>query len=677
MALQKPSQLFESKELQEENSSPARQYLNDTYKQFQGSLFKIEELQERVEEIYTEYPKTFELLANEVNQKVTKDDLDNTMFTHLTVVDENFKAIKEQVKGVNKKDLRDFKDNVNQLTEIVNDLVDVELPQYKNRVTGSEVKVSEKLSENEKKVTDQLNKFSDFIKNEFDRFDTDFKLTKEDVLETSETYKKLHLVVENKYLEENKKLEEYSNILEDFNERVNNFRDEVTFKIDEYEKYVFTKRDSISKDIKEFKKEITSDVSDVRADVLRYENHLDNYIKKDVKDLKEEVIDDVSRLLKGDILLNVGRLEKKIEDIREKYDAIKPDEIMQDIQEGLVNIPPNEKNSDPLTPLDQNFVTTQQLQDHYRLFLNRIQQQLATLGGGGETQLKYLDDIVGIATNASAYDGKFLKYNHTTGKFEFDTAGGGGGGAMSKDTQENLIAGTGAGENLGGSSNKNVLVGDQAGNDIVSGDYNVSLGANSLEKVTTGSDNVSLGRLSGSQWGTASEKNTLVGSHAGWYGNGMSSFSRNTFIGYNAGSMAQVNESVVIGYNRNQTGASGDNQLAIGAGSTDWITGSSNYDVGIGTHNPRFKMHVVGSASTTLMVEGNARVTGILTIGTGSITLDPTQSQIQLGNTMLRTDHSTGNIDVMDHNGSYKEIRVKGGDAASKNDAIAFAIALG
>ena len=676
MALQKPSQLFESKELQEENSSPARQYLNDTYKQFQGSLFKIEELQERVEEIYTEYPKTFELLANEVNQKVTKDDLDNTMFTHLTVVDENFKAIKEQVKGVNKKDLRDFKDNVNQLTEIVNDLVDVELPQYKNRVTGSEVKVSEKLSENEKKVTDQLNKFSDFIKNEFDRFDTDFKLTKEDVLETSETYKKLHLVVENKYLEENKKLEEYSNILEDFNERVNNFRDEVTFKIDEYEKYVFTKRDSISKDIKEFKKEITSDVSDVRADVLRYENHLDNYIKKDVKDLKEEVIDDVSRLLKGDILLNVGRLEKKIEDIREKYDAIKPDEIMQDIQEGLVNIPPNEKNSDPLTPLDQNFVTTQQLQDHYRLFLNRIQQQLATLGGGGETQLKYLDDIVGIATNASAYDGKFLKYNHTTGKFEFADAAGGS-GAMSKDTNENLIAGDGAGENLDGYSSRNILIGDQAGNDIMSGGYNVSIGADSLEKVTSGSDNVSLGRLTGSQWGSTSEKNTLVGSHAGWYGNGMGSFSRNTFIGYNAGSMAQVNESVVIGYNRNQTGASGDNQLAIGAGSTDWITGSSNYDVGIGTHNPRFKMHVVGSASTTLMVEGNARVTGILTIGTGSITLDPTQSQIQLGNTMLRTDHSTGNIDVMDHNGSYKEIRVKGGDAASKNDAIAFAIALG
>ena len=35
--------------------------------------------------------------------------------------------------------------------------------------------------------------------------------------------------------------------------------------------------------------------------------------------------------------------------------------------------------------------------------------------------LKYLDDIVGIATNASVYDGKYLKYDHTIGKFVFDT----------------------------------------------------------------------------------------------------------------------------------------------------------------------------------------------------------------------------------------------------------------
>ena len=142
MPLKKPSELFGSRVVNEDNLSPVKKHLNDTYQQFQGSLSKIEELQGRVEEIYTQYPKTFEILANELDNRITKDDLDNTMFTHLTVVDENFKAIKEQVKGVNKKDLREFRNNVSELTDIVENLIDVELPQYRKRVTGNEIKIS-------------------------------------------------------------------------------------------------------------------------------------------------------------------------------------------------------------------------------------------------------------------------------------------------------------------------------------------------------------------------------------------------------------------------------------------------------------------------------------------------------------------------------------------------------
>ena len=63
------------------------------------------------------------------------------------------------------------------------------------------------------------------------------------------------------------------------------------------------------------------------------------------------------------------------------------------LTEGLLNEPPSMKNSDPLTPLDQKYVTIQQLSDHYRLFTNRILEQMATIGGGGETQFKYLDDV--------------------------------------------------------------------------------------------------------------------------------------------------------------------------------------------------------------------------------------------------------------------------------------------
>lgn len=97
----------------------------------------------------------------------------------------------------------------------------------------------------------------------------------------------------------------------------------------------------------------------------------------------------------------------------------KVNKILQIYNEGLLNIPPNENTPDPLTPTDGKFVTFGELNNHYNLFINRIQQQLSTLGGGGEVRLQYLDDIVGIATNASAYDNKYLKYDNTIQKFIF------------------------------------------------------------------------------------------------------------------------------------------------------------------------------------------------------------------------------------------------------------------
>tara|TARA_Y100000004_G_scaffold123594_1_gene138946 strand:+ start:5933 stop:9067 length:3135 start_codon:yes stop_codon:yes gene_type:complete len=56
-------------------------------------------------------------------------------------------------------------------------------------------------------------------------------------------------------------------------------------------------------------------------------------------------------------------------------------------------------------------------------------------------------------------------------------------------------------------------------------------------------------------------------------------------------------------------------------------------NVGIGTTNPRFQLEVgpVGAAGTSLWVNGNARVTGILTVGTGSIVLDGDENRITVG----------------------------------------------
>ena len=111
------------------------------------------------------------------------------------------------------------------------------------------------------------------------------------------------------------------------------------------------------------------------------------------------------------------------DDVYELRQQLKNTQITQpkkQLSEGLLNEPPNIKNSDPLTPLDQKYVTFQQLSDHYRLFTNRVLEQMATIGGGGETQFKYLDDIknfifVGTKNDLpSSVDGVInLKDNYT------------------------------------------------------------------------------------------------------------------------------------------------------------------------------------------------------------------------------------------------------------------------
>lgn len=63
--------------------------------------------------------------------------------------------------------------------------------------------------------------------------------------------------------------------------------------------------------------------------------------------------------------------------------------------------PPKVKTKDPLTPLNQKFVTLDELNRHYNLFLSRIQQQLSTLGGGGETNLTYMDVPITSVTTSS------------------------------------------------------------------------------------------------------------------------------------------------------------------------------------------------------------------------------------------------------------------------------------
>lgn len=140
----------------------------------------------------------------------------------------------------------------------------------------------------------------------------------------------------------------------------------------------------------------------------RVDEHLSN-IDVNFYRLRDELVENINR----EMFPNIPALEEKLDEILSVYGKLN-----KRISEGFLNEPTGSpQGGDPLAKTD--FVTFDQLKQHYSLFLDRISTQLATLGGGGETQLMYLDDVVGIATNPSAYDGKYLKYDHATRKFVF------------------------------------------------------------------------------------------------------------------------------------------------------------------------------------------------------------------------------------------------------------------
>jgi len=460
VALRKPSDIFDKKI--EDINIPVVESDSSLYLE----LSKVESLSEQVSQ-----------LQQELSQKVIQTDLEKLVLSQINSMRENFNYLQNDFKKSNKKDISEFKDKVSQLTEIVGNLIEEEIPKYKKQVTKNEVRIGEKFDTLKEVVEEnivdirgeidtQVNNIAEVIDNNLEYFNNQLQETSSKVKDTTDTYNKLSKILESKLVKENEKLEEYSQIIQslheefvelqslleektssydqviqekfgdissDINKKIRSIDEEVdTFK-NKVSSDINKKISSIDEEVDTFKNKVSSEISNIKADVVINEQHIknvDKYLKEnhsELIELKEEVFGEIEKLPIGNLQENLERLEKKIDFIKETYSRIEPEVIVKEvIREGLLNEPPDTKNSDPLTPLDQKFVTLEQLQEHYRLFINRIQQQLSTLGGGGETRLRYLDDIVGIATNASAYDGKFLKYNHSIGKFEFDAVSGGG-----------------------------------------------------------------------------------------------------------------------------------------------------------------------------------------------------------------------------------------------------------
>ncbi|WP_424961669.1 beta strand repeat-containing protein [Ekhidna sp.] len=187
-----------------------------------------------------------------------------------------------------------------------------------------------------------------------------------------------------------------------------------------------------------------------------------------------------------------------------------------------------------------------------------------------------------------------IRYNTTSGQFEgydgsWNPLGGNASALIDNPFTENLIAGFGAGSSLMAGGDRNVLIGENSGSGITTGTDNVTVGRNAGLTLTTGFGNTLVG--SGASAGATTQDVVGIGDNASVPGSGSIAIGQNSqannIDGIALGRSAQSNadDAIAIG---TLTNAVNPNTIILGDGT------NSNYNVGIGTQDPRAPFQIGG-----------------------------------------------------------------------------------
>ena len=349
-----------------------------------SELPEVKYYDEQIDSIEDRINLIKEDISNLPEPKYYDNDL-QSIREDIEVVKKNFPWIEANFKGV-----EESLDNVNDSIGTVEEKISLELDSILESV---DVKVFEnKVLINEVK----------------DNFAEDKQQILSDIKESSQKIFDLH----NEFKDDDRKLKkqiqgEYNKLKQSVQEQLEKYNQE-SVKTDELLLKYFT----------DLKEEISK-----TPEVKYYDDDIDT--------LQESVKKSNKRFLP--IESDIKSLYKIVEDIKKTQQELNEQKSLEEKQDVS-------EDKDPLTPTDQKFATLDDLSKHYSLFVNRIQQQLSSLGGGGETRLEFLDDV---DRDSAKVDGKFLKYDSSTGKFiGADASGGGGGNAGITIKEEGSNVGT-------------------------------------------------------------------------------------------------------------------------------------------------------------------------------------------------------------------------------------------
>jgi hypothetical protein len=407
VALKNPSEYFNkdvpsiSGVVQEFEKTPELNGFSDAFRAFKNNLNKIEALSDFAEtldnykiniERVNHLSSNIEGIRAEIQNLISEEDLNHAMLSHLIVVEQSIQEVQNKVKAINEKNLIEIRCDVANLTESVNEFLEVEVPKYKKLIVENEINISSRYEEFENNINQSIENSGDVIAEVYQEF--------------SETIKENIAIFESRISAfENKNDEKYFQILKQFKD-----------KLIEFEQL----SESVKSD-EQFQEELSEKVTGLHLEIVRNETHI-RVQNKTLQAIQDEVKDTLSKINLEEFEEKSHKLGNKIKYLEEMFDKFSEKEILN---ENVIVEPPSTNNQDPLTPLDKNYVTLDQLQDHYRLFINRIQQQLATFGGGGETRLEFLDDV---DRDTAKQDGYVLQYNSNVGKFIGTSYVPGGGG---------------------------------------------------------------------------------------------------------------------------------------------------------------------------------------------------------------------------------------------------------
>jgi len=456
---------------------------SDTSKEVASALETVESLNENIiSDIKSDFRKTTKNVNNTVSDLVEKELPKYKKFFAETEI-----RTEEKIKT----SIDSYQEKIESLNAKVKEFTEVEIPKYNNLLIENKIKSEEEVKELEEKVLSRVNSVTekleslseDIDKKASDRFE-ELQIVvgeyKEEINSISKTYESLYKDFKKREVYENKKLEDYSGEIQKFDKKFRFIEETVKEDLNEIQSVLIQSNESyhsgLKNEVGKFRNKISQQMKDLEVNFTVNESHIKKQ-NENIGDLQEE-IKEVLDKLQLDVLEDKNKkLVERINYIEDTISKFNEDSVKSFLKEDNPNLPgdPSNRSSDPLTPLDQKFVTLDQLQEHYRLFINRVQQQISTIGGGGETRLQYLDDIAGISTNIGAYEGMTLIVDtNQTGKdkhkkFRFGGSVGAGG--------------TWASDSIGVSTTRNVGIATTARTDFalyVGGDQyvdgNVTIG---------------------------------------------------------------------------------------------------------------------------------------------------------------------------------------------------------